>query len=117
MDENRQTEGLPRDNCSLTMPDISNSSEDRQIQEFPGDTRYTLGNISPETAFNFGVRTAERSRIFADNISSTIQGIRPLIQQAAVCIIQTILDIKQKQYFLSNCLFSWNSLIYHWHHS
>ncbi|KMQ96744.1 ring finger and transmembrane domain-containing protein 2-like protein [Lasius niger] len=83
MDENRSTEGALRGNYNLEMPDISNSNDDRQIQELPGDTRYTLGNISPGTAFNFGVRTAERSRIFADNISSTIQGIRPLIQQAA----------------------------------
>lgn len=89
MDQNRQI-GVPMDNCNLTMPNISNSNEDRQIQELPDNTRYTLGNISPETAFNFGVRTAERSRTFADNISSTIQGIRPLIQQAAVCIIQTM---------------------------
>ncbi|EFN70191.1 Ring finger and transmembrane domain-containing protein 2 [Camponotus floridanus] len=91
MDENRPTEGVPRENCNLTMPDISNSNQDRQIQDLPGDTRYTLGNISPETAFNFGVRTAERSRIFADNISSTIQGIRPLIQQAAPNISLTSL--------------------------
>lgn len=90
MDENRSTEGALRDNYNLEMPDISNSNDDRQIQESPGDTRYTLGNISPGTAFNFGVRTAERSRIFADNISSTIQGIRPLIQQAAVCTIETM---------------------------
>lgn len=87
MDENRPIEGASRGNCDLTMPDISDSNEDRQIQELPADTTYTLGSISPGTAFNFGVRTAERSRIFADNISSTIQGIRPLIQQAAVCII------------------------------
>lgn len=83
MDENRSIEESSRSTCDLTMPDMSNSNEDRQMQELPGGTRYTLGNISPGTAFNFGVRTAERSRIFADNISSTIQGIRPLIQQAA----------------------------------
>ncbi|XP_029666413.1 RING finger and transmembrane domain-containing protein 2-like [Formica exsecta] len=91
MDENRPIEGASRGNCDLIMPDISDSNEDRQIQELPAGTRYTLGNINPGTAFNFGVRTAERSRIFADNISSTIQGIRPLIQQAAPNISLTSL--------------------------
>lgn len=89
MDENRLTERA-LSNCNLTMSDISNSNENGQIQESPDSTRCTLENLSPGTAFNFGVRTAERSRIFADNISSTIQGIRPLIQQAAVCIIATM---------------------------
>lgn len=83
MDENRPTEGPLRDHCNLTMSDTSNSNEDEQIQESSDNTRCTLENISSGTAFNFGVRTAERSRMLADNISSTIQGIRPLIQQAA----------------------------------
>ncbi|XP_050459004.1 RING finger and transmembrane domain-containing protein 2-like [Cataglyphis hispanica] len=91
MDENRPIEGASMGNCDLTMPNISDSNEDRQIQELPASTRYTLGSISPATAFNFSVRTAERSRIFADNISSTIQGIRPLIQQAAPNISLTSL--------------------------
>lgn len=107
MDENRPIEGVSRGNCDLIMPDISDSNEDRQIQELPAGTRYTLGNINPGTAFNFGVRTAERSRIFADNISSTIQGIRPLIQQAAVRIIQTMhcRILERDNVFLSNNFF------------
>lgn len=31
---------------------------------------------------NFGSRTAEQSRIFADNISTAFQEIRPLLEQA-----------------------------------
>lgn len=74
------TEETANGQCDSRMPHISTSNENRQIHESP---RYTLASISSGTAFNFGVRTAERSRIFAGNISSTIQGIRPLIQQAA----------------------------------
>lgn len=85
MAENRATEETVNEHCDLRMPHILTSIENRQIQGSPSDTRYTLASINPGTAFNFGVRTAERSRIFAGNISSTIQGIRPLIQQAAVC--------------------------------
>ena len=82
MAENRPTEETTSGHCDPRMPLISTSNENRQIQDTPSSTtRYTLASISPETAFNFGVRTAERSRIFAGNISSTI---RPLIQ-AAVC--------------------------------
>ncbi|XP_029163115.1 RING finger and transmembrane domain-containing protein 2-like [Nylanderia fulva] len=83
MDENRPIEGALRGNCNLTISDMSNSNENGQIQESSDSTRCTLENMSPGTAFNFSVRTAERSRMFADNISSTIQGIRPLIQHAA----------------------------------
>lgn len=84
MAETRPVEETANGHCESRMSQISTSDENRQIQESPSGTRYTLANINPGTAFNFGVRTAERSRIFAGNISSTIQGIRPLIQQAAV---------------------------------
>lgn len=84
MAENRPVEETANGHCDSRMPHTSISNENRQVQETPSGTRYTLANINPGTAFNFGVRTAERSRIFAGNISSTIQGIRPLIQQAAV---------------------------------
>lgn len=87
MAENRSIEETANGHCDLRMPHISTSIENGQVQELPGSTRYTLASINPGTAFNFSVRTAERSRIFAGNISSTIQGIRPLIQQAAVCSI------------------------------
>ncbi|KAL0131959.1 hypothetical protein PUN28_000020 [Cardiocondyla obscurior] len=63
------------------MTHILTSNENQQ--ELSSSTRYTLASINPGTAFNFGIRTAERSRLFAGNISSTIEGIRPLIQQAA----------------------------------
>jgi len=86
MAENRSTEETTSGHCDPRMPLISTSNENRQVQDSSNNTRYTLASISPETAFNFGVRTAERSRIFAGNISSTI---RPLIQ-AAVCNIRII---------------------------
>ncbi|KAG5317235.1 RNFT2 protein, partial [Pseudoatta argentina] len=91
MAENRPTEetssGL---NCDPRMPLISTSNENIQVQDSPSSTRYTLASISPETAFNFGVRTAERSRIFAGNISSTI---RPLIQAAPNLSLTSLLAI------------------------
>ncbi|XP_024881013.1 RING finger and transmembrane domain-containing protein 2-like isoform X1 [Temnothorax curvispinosus] len=93
MAENRPIEETASGHCDSRMPHIltSDENENGQIQESPSGTRYTLAGINPGTAFNFGVRTAERSRIFAGNISSTIQGIRPLIQQAAPNITLTSL--------------------------
>ncbi|XP_012526646.1 RING finger and transmembrane domain-containing protein 2 [Monomorium pharaonis] len=91
MAENRPVEETANGHCDLRMSHMSTSNENGQVQESSGSTRYTLASISPGTAFNFGVRTAERSRIFAGNISSTIQGIRPLIQQAAPNISLTSL--------------------------
>lgn len=81
MTENRPIEGAARD-IRNTMAHVSNSIENRQIEE-SNNIRCTFSNISPET-FNLGARTTERSRLFANNISSTIEGICPLIQQAAV---------------------------------
>jgi len=89
MAENTSIEETANGHCDSRMSHTSTSNENGQVQESPNNTRYTLASLSPGTAFNFGVRTAERSRIFAGNISSTIQGIRPLIQQAAVCNIRS----------------------------
>ncbi|XP_011867245.1 PREDICTED: RING finger and transmembrane domain-containing protein 2 [Vollenhovia emeryi] len=91
MAENRPAEEAANGRCDARMPDALTSSENGQVQESPNGARYTLAGINPGTAFNFSVRTAERSRIFAGNISSTIQGIRPLIQQAAPNISLTSL--------------------------
>lgn len=102
MAENRAIEETTNGHCDLRMPHISMSNENRQVQESPSNIRYTLASISPGTAFNFGVRTAERSRIFADNISSTI---RPLIQQAAVCRNHHIIDIR-RAYLINYCTFN-----------
>ncbi|KYN01702.1 PREDICTED: RING finger and transmembrane domain-containing protein 2-like [Cyphomyrmex costatus] len=89
MAENRPTEETTSGHCDPRMPVISTSNENRQVQDSPS-TRYTLASISPGTAFNFGVRTAERSRIFAGNISSTI---RPLIQAAPNLSLTSLLTI------------------------
>lgn len=89
MAENRPIEETTSGHCDPRMPLTSTSNENRQVQDSPSSTRYTLASISPGTAFNFGVRTAERSRIFAGNISSTI---RPLIQ-AAVCSISIVIAL------------------------
>ncbi|XP_011164239.2 RING finger and transmembrane domain-containing protein 2 [Solenopsis invicta] len=89
MAENRSIVETANEHCDSRTPHISSSNENRQ--ESPSSTRYTLTSISPGTAFNFGIRTAEHSRMFAGNISSTIQGIRPFIQQAAPNISLTSL--------------------------
>ncbi|XP_012224776.1 RING finger and transmembrane domain-containing protein 2-like [Linepithema humile] len=96
MTENRSIEEAVRDTCNPTMAHVSNSIENRQIEELSNNIRYTFSNISPET-FNLGVRPTERSRIFANNISSTIEGICPLIQQAAPNISLTSLLTLQHQ--------------------
>ncbi|XP_011632711.1 RING finger and transmembrane domain-containing protein 2 [Pogonomyrmex barbatus] len=90
MAENRPIEEAANGNCDSRMSHVSTSNENRQVQE-SSSIRYTLTSISSGTPFNFGIRTAERSRIFGNNISSTIQGIRPLIQQAAPNISLTSL--------------------------
>ncbi|XP_020293074.1 RING finger and transmembrane domain-containing protein 2 [Pseudomyrmex gracilis] len=61
--------------CDVTIPQVPNLEENGQIQESSNNVRYTLPNI------NQIVRTAEHSRLFTSNISSTI---RPLIQQAPI---------------------------------
>lgn len=81
MAENRSI-GQAHIACDVTIPQVLNLEENGQIQESSNNVRYTLPNINPRTAFDF-VRTAEHSRLFTSNISSTI---RPLIQQA-VCIV------------------------------
>lgn len=83
MAENRPTEETVNGDCGHSrMPHVLLTIESGQVQETPSDVRYTLASINPRTAFSCGVRTAERSRIFVSNISSTIRGIQPLIQQA-----------------------------------
>lgn len=89
MTESRSIEMAVRDTCNPIIPHVSNSIENRQTEESLNNIRCTFTNINPGTTFNLSVR-AERSRIFTDNISSTIEGICPLIQQAAVCIIRLL---------------------------
>lgn len=87
MTDNRSSQEATANNCDPTMPHISNTDNSRQTQEMPSNS--TLPNINARTAFNFGMRTAERSRMLADNISSTIERNWPLIQHAAPSISLT----------------------------
>ncbi|XP_014485183.1 PREDICTED: RING finger and transmembrane domain-containing protein 2-like isoform X2 [Dinoponera quadriceps] len=81
MADNRPMEGTAGANCDPTMPHMSDTAESRQDQTTQNNERSALPHIyvNPRAAFEFGARTAEHSRILADNISSTI---RPLIQHA-----------------------------------
>lgn len=96
MTDNRPIEGTAGTNCDPAMLHMINTNENRQDQATQSSNRPILPNINPRTAFNFGTRTAEHSRILANNISSTIS---PLIQHATVCIIKLI------NYYSSNILF------------
>lgn len=87
MTDNRPVEGTVGVDCDPAMPHVPNTNENRSDQAAPSNNRSTLPNINPRTAFNFGARTAEHSRILADNISSTI---RPFIQHATVRTIKLI---------------------------
>ncbi|RLU26587.1 hypothetical protein DMN91_000383 [Ooceraea biroi] len=82
MAENRPEETTEANSNPMSTR-VTSLNENRQTQGLPNTIRYTLPSMNPATALNFSVRTAERSRTFADNISSTIEGIRPFIQQAA----------------------------------
>ncbi|XP_011139768.1 RING finger and transmembrane domain-containing protein 2 [Harpegnathos saltator] len=83
MTDNRPTEETARVNCEPVMPHVSNINETRQDPATPNISHHST---LPRTAFNFGARTAEHSRILADNISSTI---RPFIQHSAPSILLT----------------------------
>lgn len=99
MTENRSIEMVARNTCNPIMENVSNSIENRQIEESLNNIRYTFTNINPGATFNLGVRTTERSRIFADNISSTIEGICPFIQQAAPNIsLTSLITIQELQH-------------------
>lgn len=91
MTDNRPIEGTAGANCEPAMPHMSNINGNRQDQVTQSNNHSTLPNTSPRATFNFGARTAEHSRLFADNISSTI---RPLIQHASVCIIKLMHQYK-----------------------
>jgi len=86
MAENRRE--ITESSNNLTMPTmhVTNPNENSHTQESSNTTRYSLLNMNPGATLNFDVRTMEHTRTFTDNISSTIEGIRPFIQQAAVCI-------------------------------
>jgi hypothetical protein len=97
MAENRRE--ITETSNDLTIPTmhITNPNENSYTQE-SSNTRYSLLNMNPGATLNFDVRTMEHSRTFTDNISSTIEGIRPLIQQAAVCINRLYYVIYFMQY-------------------
>lgn len=79
-------EGAAGDDCDLTVPLVENADENRQITESQNNDSSTLPNIDT-MAYNLGVRTVERSRIFAESISSTIERNLPLFHQETVCNI------------------------------
>jgi len=101
MAENRReiTE-ISNDSTMSTMSTmhVTNPNENSYTQESSNTTRYSLLDMNPGTTLNFDVRTMEHSRTFTDNISSTIEELRPLIQQAAVCINRLYYVIYFMQY-------------------
>lgn len=70
-----------------TMPYASNTNDIRQSSGLLMTHSSTATQPAPSISirgFNFSARTMEHSRIFANNISSTIEEIRPLIEHVRV---------------------------------
>ncbi|XP_003706228.2 ring finger protein, transmembrane 2 isoform X2 [Megachile rotundata] len=54
-------------------------------------------STSVDIGFNFGARTMEQSRLFANNISTTIEEIRPFIEQQPSASLTSLLNIQRIQ--------------------
>lgn len=112
MTDDRPTEGITGDNCDSTMPLTSNANENRQIPETSSSDSSTLPNTDARTAYNLSVRTAERSRILAESISSTFERNLALLQHGTVCNVRSLchrMTQSKKQSYNSLCY----SLAYH----
>ncbi|XP_076671722.1 RING finger and transmembrane domain-containing protein 2-like isoform X2 [Andrena cerasifolii] len=83
-----------------TMPHASNTNNIRQSSGLLMTHSSTASQSAPSISirgFNFSARTMEHSRLFANNISSTIEEIRPLIEHQPGISLSSLLSIQRLQ--------------------